>query len=551
MMNTSNLLGYIIAVGLPALLLTAAPLKSQTVASNFGLTDASVNSEVERYLRALQVAGLVPLHPWSVRGFSHRDLDHLQSTGLGHPWAGRYPLDGEATPAPRLGLIRPESRLVYNSAFPYGRNDGALWAGRGVAASVQSGVSARYGPFSIQVAPVLYWVENRGFSLMENGEEGDYVFAHPIIPRAIDLPQRMGDQSFGRVDPGQSTVRIDVAGVAVAVSNAHQHWGPAVDHPILLGSNAPGFLHALLGTSTPVNVGVGRVHGRVLWGTLEQSEYSPVPPAGSRRFMTGMVGVFTPNLIPGLEIGAARFFHHLWPAEGLTPSVLTLPLVGLLKSSLEETGLGPDGQSDVDNQLASVFARWVLPRSGVEAYVEYARIDHAWDLLDLLLEPDHAAGYLVGARKVWQTAGRGLVSARAEILNTQPSHLLRVRPRHPSWYNHSELRQGHTHRGQVLGSAAGFGGGGSVVAADYYFPRGRWSAEWSRSRVKDRWDYLHTGTADRRGTDVMHGLAAEALLVVWRGMEATGGVGAIQNLNRNFHSDAFNLNGTFGLRFGF
>jgi hypothetical protein len=249
--------------------------------------------------------------------------------------------------------------------------------------------------------------------------------------------------------------------------------------------------------------------------------------------MSGFAGVFTPRILPGLELGASRFFHEFWPVDGLSADQ------------------GPDGRTGDENQLASVFARWVLPASGIEAYAEYSRIDHAWDLLDLILEPDHATAYMLGVAKVWRRDDATLVAVRAEILNTQPSHLLRVRERGPIWYGHSEIRQGHTHRGQVLGSPAGFGGGGAVLAGDVYHQGGRLSMKLSRTRVKDNWPYWPTGLEDPRSTDVMHTASAAALLFVRGGADLSAGLAAVQNLNRNFDSDAFNLNATLGFRLGF
>ena len=56
---------------------------------------ASVRSEIfagsvsEDYLRYLQTIGMVPLYPWSSRGFSARELDKLIPTDTAHPWSSR------------------------------------------------------------------------------------------------------------------------------------------------------------------------------------------------------------------------------------------------------------------------------------------------------------------------------------------------------------------------------------------------------------------------------------------------------------------------------
>lgn len=505
-----------------------------------------VGSEAEAYLRVLQVAGVAPAGAWSLRPLAARQASALLPDS-GHPWAPRA-----GAPRPgglvRAGLLRPAVRLTYNSALPYGFNDGATWAGAGATAEASAGVSARLGPLSLRVEPKAFWSENRAFRLMANADTGRLVYADGRFPRGIDLPQRFGAGHYARLDPGESTLRLDVLKLTAGVSTASQHWGPAADHPIVLGNNAGGFPHAFAGTGAPVNLGVGRLHGRVLWGWLDQSRYSSMSGHGSRRYGTGLAAVFTPRGADGLELGVTRFFHAAWPRDGLKPRDLLKVIEGVTKASLDSTGQGPDARSASDNQLASVFFRWSLPSAGVEAYGEFGRDDHSWDLLDAALEPDHASAYLLGFRKVWSRGDAGLVSLRAEVLNTQPSHLRIVRNQAP-FYRHSFLRQGHTLRGQALGSAFGYGGGASVLAVDVYRQWGRWSAGWSRGRMGDRAEYWRTGQVDPRGVDVVHALSAEAVAFA-RGFEVTFGVAGVTELNRHFERDAFNFNGHLGLRLG-
>src|SRR5678809_1637285 len=45
-----------------------------------------VSSLADSYLRYLQTIGKVPEHPWSLRGFSERELDKLIPADSAHPW---------------------------------------------------------------------------------------------------------------------------------------------------------------------------------------------------------------------------------------------------------------------------------------------------------------------------------------------------------------------------------------------------------------------------------------------------------------------------------
>ncbi|MDP3769118.1 MAG: hypothetical protein Q8S13_13985, partial [Dehalococcoidia bacterium] len=258
-------------------LLSPRPLAGQQVVTSAGWREATVGSELERYLRFLQLAGKSPLYPWSVRGLSLREVEGLAPGDSLHPWATRL---GGAPPAPtrrlRLAILRPEVRLIYNSAFPWAENDGVVWAGRGLTSAVQAGVQAQYGPLSLTLRPTVFRAENDAFPLLANGLVGER-FANGVAAGTIDLPQRFGDGPYSRIDPGQSSLRLDLFGVALGISTGNEIWGPVLGQPLILGAAGPGFAHAFIGTSAPVNVGVGRLHGRLLVGRLEQSAYSAVP----------------------------------------------------------------------------------------------------------------------------------------------------------------------------------------------------------------------------------------------------------------------------------
>ncbi|MBW3629356.1 MAG: efflux RND transporter permease subunit, partial [Gemmatimonadetes bacterium] len=508
------------------------------LAAAVGLT---AGSEAERYLRTLQVAGLSPLYPWSLRSFSPAEIDRLVPGDTAHPWGARFGVPADSTSTPALRFIRPSVRAIYNSSFPSGgANDGAVWAGRGVTGVLTAGTALRAGPLSLRLEPLVFWAENRAFELMPNRQTGDLRFADPDHPVFIDLPQRFGDGAYARVDPGQSTLRLDAFGVAAGVSSANQVWGPAADLPMILGANAAGFPHAFLGSSGPLPVGIGRLHGRLVWGDLAQSDYSRVTGPGSRRFMTGWVLTFLPHGLDGLEVGASRFFHNHWPADGLGASDFLQPLQPFLKEKLKKSGVGEDKTSDTANQLAALHFRWVLPRGGFELYGEYGREDHSWDVRDFLLQPDHISAYLLGGRKAWVRGGE-LLSLRAEVVESQVSHLREVRPQGPFYVHPGGTYQGHTVRGQILGSPAVYGGGGSIVALESHSRGGRWHLDWTRTRVRGGRSAL-----DPR-VDVIHSLGAEALLFR-AGLDATLGVRGSWELNRHYQGDAFNLTTELGLR---
>jgi hypothetical protein len=517
-----------------------------------------VGSSDEDYLRYLQIAGLASLYPWSLREFSQPELARLAVARGSHPWSGK----GDYTDPPArfsFTILPANAVLRYNSAFPYGSNDGAVWAGRGLTSALDLGFAFRLGPLSGTFNPIAFSAQNRSFPLQANGSTTN-PFADPLFPGTIDRPQRFGTGTYSRVDPGESTVRLDVFGLTAGVSTANMGWGPMENYPYILGGNAPGFPHAFIGTSAPAPIWIGRIHGRVIWGELEQSGYSPVTGTsyyssilepGTKRFASGVVAVFQPRGVDGLELGVARFFHTLWPKEGIPRSYFSKPFQALFKVGLGASpgfGAGSD-VAIADNQLASVFARWVFPKSGFEAYGEYGREDHSYDRRDLIQEPDHSRTYGLGIRRVLSVDSAHLTAFRAEMINYELPTLARNRGE-GGIYIHGTLLQGHTNRGQVLGSDTGVGsGGGSLIAWDRYDRRGSTSIGWTRTIREQNGSFYITGVTDPRANDVQNAVTFVRTRYLGRG-EFTAGVTIVREFNRNLQGDAWNTNLLLGYRMG-
>ncbi|MGH7529236.1 MAG: capsule assembly Wzi family protein [Gemmatimonadales bacterium] len=497
--------------------------------------DVFAGGEMENYLRYLQTLGVVPLYPWGLRAFSAPEIDRLTPVDTTHPWASRLITDNRQPIT--FSWLDPEVTARANTTFPYGFNDGPVWAGRGLTVSARAGFAARYGALSLTLAPVAFAAQNASFSLMPNGASGDLAYGDGVLSGSIDRPQRFGDGRYARLDPGQSTLRVDWRGLAAGVTTANQYWGPASEFPVILGNNAPGFPQVFVGTARPVDLWLLRLHGRIIWARLSQSPYSAETAADGVRYATGLALSLTPRGVSGLEIGFTRFSHQPWPAGG--PSLRDW-------FAMFRGGQGDQKNLGDVNQLASVFFRWVLPESGFEVYGEYGRDDYNQNLRDFVLEPDHIGGYTIGFRKVVRRRDARLLAIRGEIQNLQFSHLAQGRGWSP-FYTHSGVHQGHTQLGQVLGSEAGPGGGGSIIAVESYSPRGRWTWAWTRMLRQQRGDPAGASAPDPVGLDVQHALSVERL--AFRGRyDLLARVTAVYEFHRNFGDDAFNLNLIVGAR---
>ena len=530
-----------------ALLLTGAIVEPARAGAQLGpridLGGAiEVGGEEERYLRVLQIAGLAALTPWSIQPFSPSQANGLRSIAAPHPWrtlfdtAAMGAAKGDST-EPRARLLDSRVRLIGNSSFPFQDGAGPTWAGRGVTAEAQGGVAAVWNRLSLQVAPLAFVAQNADFALAPNGQTGPLRFADPRFPLSIDAPQRFGSGAYARIEPGTSSLTLDVRPVVLGLSTAPQRWGPTRDYPLVLGPNAGGFPMAFLGTSQPVDLWLFRLHGRVVYGELGQTAFTSAVEGETKRNGSGVVLTLLPRGTQGLEIGVTRFIHRPWDGV-LDWTSFSRPF------SLSRHNL------DFENQMASVFARWALPNARAEFYGEFYREDFPGrfhQALSLVEKPDDLAAFTVGFQHVLSLAGDRITVVRAELVNGETSHQERdergfTEPVPP--YVHSEVTQGHTENGLLLGSPEAYGGAGWRLGLDRFTPSGRKSITLERSL---RFDWLpgvgpDSAQAPLVHPDVIYDIRAELLRFDGRRQYAFTLIPAF-DLNRNLQAghDAFNI----------
>jgi hypothetical protein len=496
--------------------------------------------DLENYLRYLQAMSRAEDYPWSIRPFSSAQLHDVLRNTTAHPWQQRFEVTAPAHGFAEFGVIAPKATVFFNSAFPYGSDDGPVWAGRGLTYQLQGGVFMRAGPLTLVLAPVAFRAENTSFQLF------DTAACPPScgISSNVDLPQRFGDRPYQRLDPGSSSIELTTPIVSAGLSTANEWWGPAQYYPYILSNNAPGFLHLFFQTARPMPILIGRLHARVIYGKLDQSPYSSVTGSaryvtpletGRVRFAAGLLTVFEPRGLDGLELGVGRFFHFVWPRLGIPPSFVRKPFGVLFRSNTGPTGVD-------ENQLGSVFARWVFPRSGMEVYGEYGREDNSYDKRDLLQEPDHSRSYMLGFRKSYHAGAEGFSAIHGELINFQTPGLLREGRGEGTTYTHSFLKQGHTNVGQLLGAPVGFNSAaGSVLGWERFNQSGHTAVTWERRLRREKGTFSSNSVVNPKSMDVWHALHIERTKFLGA-FDVTGGATIVKEFNRDFRDDAWNFN---------
>ncbi len=375
----------------------------------------------------------------------------------------------------KAGIYLPSTRLTSNTGVPYGENNEAAWYGKGLNTEFHGGVWITSDYLTITFRPQLVTQQNLDFEVprfIPNQDSGIRYTAEGL-KNIIDAPFRFGPESFNTVSLGYTSFRIHYKPIEAGVSNEPMWWGANAKYPLLMSNNAPGMKHFFAGTRYPVRIPwVGKFEFKWMGAFPEDSDYFDLDEEFRKdRFMTGVNLIYSPAFSPNLHLGFARVVHTYIDDFGLKGSDLGMIFDPFyLKEFIDVRG--PLGDVKPRNHLNSIFGRWVWPESRVEIFAEYFRDDYAWDSRDLLMEPRHNSGYAFGLLKLINAPFADFYKVHVELTNMTPGFLEEVRPQN-YYYTDTNIPQGHTNEGQVLGAAIGPGSNSQFFSIDGYVPNGR------------------------------------------------------------------------------
>jgi hypothetical protein len=370
-----------------------------------------------------------------------------------------------------LKFLPFSSVFKYNSEFPYGWNDASMIPAKGLQSLHSFGVSASYGPLSIQLKPEYIHAENPEFEGFPS-EQYDVVWAkyYDNYFNVSDITEWYPEAPYQKLLWGQSSIRLNFDPVSVGLSNENLWWGPGKRSSLLMSNNAPGFKHITLNTSRPVQTGIGSFEAQIIAGRLENS--GVLPPQVNRvydgrslykakrddwRYLSGMVITYQPKWVPGLFVGTSRVSQMYNQDAGSSPADF-IPLLQAFEN--KEAVLERD-------RYSTLFFRWIWKESGTEIYGEYGHQGRK-KIVDLLKSPETNAAYLLGISKQIPVKNRSgeYIQTSLEFTELQQTSV----PLQGGWYTNSLIRQGYTHRGQVLG--AGIGPGSNLQSLDISWYKG-------------------------------------------------------------------------------
>ncbi|HEY9533663.1 MAG TPA: capsule assembly Wzi family protein [Mucilaginibacter sp.] len=451
-------------------------IATQAIAQSLGVGSIAT----EDYFRRAQLQSKVdttisltirPLYP------SFFESQYLKSdTSLGkYNWIGisEYTKAGSITVAPLPITIQTQ----FNSNHPYGWNDGPMIPAKGFQTMVSFGAFAQLGPLTIQFKPEIVTAENTYFESF-NKNQYDVIFARYYdIYNNIDLPVRFGDHSYVQAFWGQSSIRLNLKAWSFGLSTENLWWGPGIRNSLLMSNSAPGFPHLTLNTSSPLKTPIGSFEGQLIAGRLNNSNFAPlvpdhsffgtnlyVPKPNDWRYLSGIIITWQPKWVPGLFLGYDQSAQMYGKNMGGIKSYL--PIFSSVKSTT-----APDKQINTQDQLSSMFARWIWLQEHAEIYFEYGHYNNFDDLYQSMLRPDNSRAYTFGLRKLlpFKNLPNQNIMLGVEVTqlgNTSAASVTQGQ----EWYVSRGVRQGYTNFGQMLG--AGIGPGGNLQSLDISWVKG-------------------------------------------------------------------------------
>jgi hypothetical protein len=334
----------------------------------------------------------------------------------------------------------------FNSHSYWGRNDGSMMSVKGYQTLIRGGFSANSKYIDLQLIPEIYWT-----------------------PEA----------SVKTFSLGRSALRFHVNKFPIGLSLSTESiwWGPGVFNSLMMSNNAPGFEHISLHTRSPLKTWIGNFEFQLISGNLQSESALPFENQQLNvfssvfgrnpqdRYFNAINLTYSPRFLRGLSLGVNRMFQR-YGGDGMKGGSFMQDYIPVLSSIFKNSAGGLDEDARARDQLINLFMRYSFPKANTEIYGEFGWNDHKYNIRDLTLNPDHAAAYLVGMRKIVPLSNQRRVGIEFELTQLEPTNSDIARPA-GNWYVHGQIWEGYTNQNQIIGGGVTPGDNTATLRISY------------------------------------------------------------------------------------
>ncbi|MDE6244588.1 MAG: capsule assembly Wzi family protein [Treponemataceae bacterium] len=445
-----------------------------------------------------------------------------------------------------LKIYGPEWYNSFNTAAPYGQNDGALWQGKGYNTSLTAGARLEVYGLELTIKPQVSFSQNMEFDYIKPNYAGLDNDGNPTIfsggaaeygyygVTSIDAPQRFGNKPFFTFDWGDTEVRYSWHTLTIGFGTQAIWLGPAQLNPIIHSNNAPSYPKFDIGLRRQRVVipklgwYLGDLELRCWWGKLSESDYFDTIDSNDSNLISGVSAAWSlPWIFKGLTIGINRTMLSKWD---------DINAYSLFRIYVPK--LGTAAGKDNNDQRFSLTIDYQIPKVGLELYLEWARNDYSPDINYILRYPFHTQGWTAGIKKSVKFSD----SFRGEFL-LECTNLESSRDYELMWpttfYAHHIITQGYTNGGQWLGAGIGTGGNSQYIRFKLYYPKGYWNLFFQRNNPDlDYTWYIDRTDVPERSVRVKLILGTDALYFLTENLTISGGLTSCYELNPLNDNDA-------------
>lgn len=373
-------------------------------------------------------------------------------------------------------IYGPEWFNSYNTAAPYGQNDGALWQGRGYNTSLTSGIRAEGFGFELTFKPMIAWSQNREFEYIRpNVAYNDPIYLDNAGKYGyygvnyIDAPQRFGESNIFSFDLADTEIRYTFHTFTLGFGTENLWLGPAKINPIIHSNNAPGYPKLDLGfrkTSLYMpHFGwyLGDIEFRSWWGKLTESDFFDNDDSNNNNLISGISVNYQLPFFKEFTIGFNRTMLSKWN------EINSYSLFNILVPFMQNSA-----GTDRNDQRASITFDYYNKAAKLDVYFEWGRNDFSPDIGFIIRYPFHTEGWTFGINKSFNLPWfnlKGMFYLEFTKLECSQDY-----DRLISWYStfyaHHIITQGYTNRGQWLGAGIGTGGNSQSLGLTVYHNSG-------------------------------------------------------------------------------
>ena len=392
----------------------------------------------------------------------------------------------------KVRIYGPEWYNSYNTAAPYGQNDGALWQGKGYNTSFTAGARLEAYGFEVTFKPQLSFSQNKEFDLMDNSayytNKYAYIWGYGNNV-GVDAPQRFGDSSFWTYDWGDTEARWSWSSFTVGAGTQSIWIGQSYFNPILHSNNAASYPKIDIGfRKTSISVpflgwNLGFIEARAWMGYLTESDYFDNDSSNDHNRINGFIFSYAPSFLEGFSLGLTKVCLSKW-------------------SSFELKYMNPfyDDNSGIgtavgEDQKMSVYADWLVPEGGIEVYGEAAIDDYfqgGWKT-GLIRYPFDTLIWTFGVKKTVKILPKKDIYGEL-IFEFSEMELPRNKVTSGQTYSfnsHYQIKQGYTNRGQYIGTALATGGNAQTLQFNVYYKKGKTALLLQRANPDNTYSYLN------------------------------------------------------------